>query len=111
MAFMPCPKAIKGRSIGFKKPKSKSEGRVRKNEEVRKEKKVRGMLLQPASSQPGLERGTVVLQENSITVRIIGEHKRMKVITQQLSVPNCMEIGTRTEDHKQCPAKNTPDHD
>ncbi|GFT63766.1 hypothetical protein TNCV_423831 [Trichonephila clavipes] len=81
------------------KPKCKSEGRVRKNEEVRKEKKVRGMLLQPASSQPGLERGTVVLQENSITMRIIGEHKWMKVITQQLSVPNCMEIGTRIEDH------------
>ncbi|GFU05475.1 hypothetical protein TNCV_3291171 [Trichonephila clavipes] len=70
-----------------------------------RERKVRGILHQPASSQPGLVRGTVVLLENSITAHITGEHKWMEVITQQLSVPNCMEFGTRTEDHKQCHEK------
>ncbi|GFY16923.1 transposable element Tcb1 transposase [Trichonephila clavipes] len=36
------------------------------------------MLLQPASSQPELMEGTVVLLENSITVRITKEHKQME---------------------------------
>ncbi|GFS98445.1 hypothetical protein TNCV_3478401 [Trichonephila clavipes] len=80
--------------------------RRKSEEEVRRERKVRGMLLQPASSQPGLLRRTVILLENSITVRITEQNKRMEVITQTLSVPNCMEIGTSTEDHKQCHEKH-----
>ncbi|GFX52077.1 hypothetical protein TNCV_4654061 [Trichonephila clavipes] len=36
------------------------------------------MLIQPASSQPRLLRGTVVLLENSITVQITEEYKRME---------------------------------
>ncbi|GFX29665.1 uncharacterized protein TNCV_2749991 [Trichonephila clavipes] len=34
------------------------------------DRKVKGMLFQPASSQPGLVGGTVVLLENSFTLRI-----------------------------------------
>ncbi|GFV32273.1 uncharacterized protein TNCV_1675591 [Trichonephila clavipes] len=36
------------------------------------------MLIQPARSQLGLVRGTVVLLENSITLRITEQHKRME---------------------------------
>ncbi|GFT07624.1 hypothetical protein TNCV_4045731 [Trichonephila clavipes] len=36
------------------------------------------MLIQPSSSQSGLVGGTVVLLENSITVRITEQHRRMK---------------------------------
>ncbi|GFW57033.1 hypothetical protein TNCV_3473161 [Trichonephila clavipes] len=36
------------------------------------------MLIQPANSRPGLVRGTVVLLENSITVWITEQHKRME---------------------------------
>ncbi|GFW36585.1 hypothetical protein TNCV_1955851 [Trichonephila clavipes] len=36
------------------------------------------MLIHSASSQPGLVRGTVVWLENSITVRITEQHKRME---------------------------------
>ncbi|GFW77124.1 putative transposable element [Trichonephila clavipes] len=50
------------------------------------------MLLQPASSQLGHVRG-IVLLENSITVRITEQHKRIEVIIQQLYVPNCIEGG------------------
>ncbi|GFT40245.1 uncharacterized protein TNCV_627491 [Trichonephila clavipes] len=49
------------------------------------------MLIQPASSQPGLVRGTIVLLETSITVWITEQQKGMEVITQQLYVPNCIE--------------------
>ncbi|GFX87747.1 hypothetical protein TNCV_2190241 [Trichonephila clavipes] len=42
------------------------------------DRKVRGMLIQSASSQPGLVRGTVVFLENSITVRITEQHKWME---------------------------------
>ncbi|GFX49082.1 hypothetical protein TNCV_786381 [Trichonephila clavipes] len=55
------------------------------------ERKVRGMLMQPVSSQPGLVRGTVALQEKSVTVRITEQHKWMEVITQQLDVLNRIE--------------------
>ncbi|GFT13058.1 hypothetical protein TNCV_431642 [Trichonephila clavipes] len=44
-------------------------------------RKVRGMLIQPASSQPRLVRGTVILLEGYFTVRITELHKRMKLIT------------------------------
>ncbi|GFW41609.1 hypothetical protein TNCV_4035251 [Trichonephila clavipes] len=44
------------------------------------------MLIQPASSQPGLVRGTLL--KNSFTVRITEQHKPMEVITQQLYTPN-----------------------
>ncbi|GFU68685.1 hypothetical protein TNCV_309001 [Trichonephila clavipes] len=46
------------------------------------------MLIQPASSQPVLMRGTVVLLENSITVRITEQHKGIEVIPH---VPNCLQ--------------------
>ncbi|GFU35328.1 hypothetical protein TNCV_2143711 [Trichonephila clavipes] len=49
------------------------------------------MLIQLASIQPGLVRGTVVSLENSITVRIAKQLKRTKVIPQQLYEPNCIE--------------------
>ncbi|GFW82577.1 hypothetical protein TNCV_4694591 [Trichonephila clavipes] len=39
------------------------------------DRKVRRMLIQPASSRLGLVRGTVVLLENSITVRITEQYK------------------------------------
>ncbi|GFV55696.1 hypothetical protein TNCV_754961 [Trichonephila clavipes] len=69
------------------------------------------MLIQPASSQPGLVRGTVVLLENFTTVRVSEQHKR-KVNTQQLYVPNCIEGGWYTHQRSQTvPRKNTPDHD
>ncbi|GFW36850.1 hypothetical protein TNCV_4348911 [Trichonephila clavipes] len=51
------------------------------------------MLIQPASSQPGLVRGTVVLLENSLTVRVTEQQKRMEMITQQHYLPNCIEGG------------------
>ncbi|GFT38941.1 hypothetical protein TNCV_388071 [Trichonephila clavipes] len=51
------------------------------------------MLIQSASSHPGLVRGTVVLLENSITLRITEQHKRMEVVFQQLFAPNCIEGG------------------
>ncbi|GFT92930.1 hypothetical protein TNCV_740801 [Trichonephila clavipes] len=54
------------------------------------------MLIRPSSSQPRLVRSTVVLLENSITVRITEEYKRMEVITQQLYVPNYIEGGWYT---------------
>ncbi|GFY30601.1 hypothetical protein TNCV_3117631 [Trichonephila clavipes] len=44
-----------------------------------------------ASSKPGLVRGTVVLLENSITVWITKQNKRMEVNTKQLYEPNCIE--------------------
>ncbi|GFU55132.1 hypothetical protein TNCV_426371 [Trichonephila clavipes] len=59
------------------------------------------MLIQPASSQEGLVRGTVVFLENSITVLIIEQHKWMEVITQQ----RMMMVGTCTKDPKQCHEK------
>ncbi|GFW19217.1 hypothetical protein TNCV_255441 [Trichonephila clavipes] len=46
------------------------------------------MLIQSASSQPELVRGTVDLLENSINMRIKEQHKRMEEITQQIYVPN-----------------------
>ncbi|GFW16938.1 hypothetical protein TNCV_2760661 [Trichonephila clavipes] len=51
------------------------------------------MLIQPASSQTGLVRGRVVMLENSITVLITEQHKRMELIIQQLYAPNCIEGG------------------
>ncbi|GFX65989.1 hypothetical protein TNCV_14101 [Trichonephila clavipes] len=76
------------------------------------DRKVRGMLIQPASGQPGLVKGTVVLLENSITVRITEQHKRMEVITQQLYVPNYIEDGWYTHQRsKTVPRKNTTNHD
>ncbi|GFV98622.1 jerky-like protein [Trichonephila clavipes] len=42
------------------------------------------MLIKLASSQPGLVRGAVVLLENSITVRITEQHKRMECNAEQL---------------------------
>ncbi|GFW92200.1 transposable element Tcb1 transposase [Trichonephila clavipes] len=57
------------------------------------DRKVRGTLIQPACNQPGLVRGTAVLLENSITVRITEQHKRVEVIIYQLYVPNCIEGG------------------
>ncbi|GFW90053.1 hypothetical protein TNCV_3485051 [Trichonephila clavipes] len=59
------------------------------------------MLIQPANSRPGLLRGTLVLLENSITVRITEQHKWMEVITQQLYVPNCIEGGWYTHQRSQ----------
>ncbi|GFX34944.1 hypothetical protein TNCV_2328841 [Trichonephila clavipes] len=41
------------------------------------------MLIQPASSQPGLVRGTVVLLKDSITKRITEQHKWMESSTFQ----------------------------
>ncbi|GFW35228.1 hypothetical protein TNCV_1695431 [Trichonephila clavipes] len=70
------------------------------------------MLIQPCSSQPELARGTVVLLENSITMRVTEQHKRMEVITQQLEVPNSIEEGWYTNQRfPTAPRKNTPDHD
>ncbi|GFW23739.1 hypothetical protein TNCV_2032821 [Trichonephila clavipes] len=70
------------------------------------------MLIQTASNQPGLVKGTVVLQENSITVRITEQYKRMEVITQQFYLPNCIEGGWYTPRRSQTvPQKNTLDHD
>ncbi|GFU28953.1 integrase catalytic domain-containing protein [Trichonephila clavipes] len=60
------------------------------------DRKVRRMLIQPSSSQPGLVRGTVVLLQNYITVRVSEQHKRMEVITLQLHVPNRIK-GERAE--------------
>ncbi|GFW55983.1 hypothetical protein TNCV_373891 [Trichonephila clavipes] len=42
------------------------------------ERKVMEMIIQPASSKPGLVSGTVVLLENYITMRVTEPHKRMK---------------------------------
>ncbi|GFW23195.1 hypothetical protein TNCV_3802951 [Trichonephila clavipes] len=65
-----------------------------------------------ASSQPGHVRSAVVLLENSITVRITEQHKRMEVITQQLYVPNCIEGGWYSHRRSQTvPRKNTQGHD
>ncbi|GFW74288.1 hypothetical protein TNCV_2524911 [Trichonephila clavipes] len=76
------------------------------------DRKIRGMLIQSAICQPGLVRGTVVLLENSITVQITEQHKRMLVITQQLYVPNCIEGGWYTHHRPQAvPLKNTPNLD
>ncbi|GFT97131.1 hypothetical protein TNCV_3857971 [Trichonephila clavipes] len=69
------------------------------------------MSIQPVSSKPRLVRGTVVLLENSITVRITEQHKRMEVITQQLYVPNCIEAGRYMHQRSQTmPQRNTPGH-
>ncbi|GFU41290.1 hypothetical protein TNCV_3011161 [Trichonephila clavipes] len=65
------------------------------------------MLIQPAISQPGLMRGTVVLLESSVTVRIIERHKRMEVIPQQLYVPNCIEVGRYTHQRPQTVPRKT----
>ncbi|GFV89118.1 uncharacterized protein TNCV_4913171 [Trichonephila clavipes] len=51
------------------------------------------MFIQPTSSQPGLVRGTAVLLENSITVRITEQNKRIERIAQQIYVKNCIEGG------------------
>ncbi|GFU88529.1 hypothetical protein TNCV_4442061 [Trichonephila clavipes] len=51
------------------------------------------MFNQPANCQPGLVRGTVVLLENSITMRITEQSERMEVIPQQLNIPNCIVGG------------------
>ncbi|GFX72114.1 hypothetical protein TNCV_3050371 [Trichonephila clavipes] len=51
------------------------------------------MLIPPDSSHPGLVRGTIVLLGNAITVQITEQHKRMKVVTHQLYVPNCIQRG------------------
>ncbi|GFW56570.1 hypothetical protein TNCV_1862801 [Trichonephila clavipes] len=56
---------------------------------------------QTASSQPGLVRDTVVLLENSITVWIIEQHERMKVITHQIYVLNCIERDWYTQQGSQ----------
>ncbi|GFY19992.1 hypothetical protein TNCV_2146851 [Trichonephila clavipes] len=70
------------------------------------------MIIQPASIQPEFFRGTVVLLENSITVQITEQHKRMDVITQQLYVPNCIEAGCYSHQKFQTvPRKYTPDYD
>ncbi|GFY16874.1 hypothetical protein TNCV_3689321 [Trichonephila clavipes] len=61
----------------------------------------RGMIIQPTNSQPELMRGAVVLLENSITVRISGQRKRMEVITQQLYIPNCIDGGWYTHQRSQ----------
>ncbi|GFY07825.1 HTH_Tnp_Tc3_2 domain-containing protein [Trichonephila clavipes] len=64
------------------------------------------MLLQPASSRPGLVRGTVVLLENSITVRITEQHKRMVAIPQQLYVPiHIMGVIYTSVSVLSCPSK------
>ncbi|GFW45727.1 thioredoxin-related transmembrane protein 1 [Trichonephila clavipes] len=66
--------------------------------------------IQPASSQLGFVRGTLVLLENSITVGITEQHKQMGVITQQLYLPNCIEGGWYMHQRSQTvPQKNTPD--
>ncbi|GFV10270.1 hypothetical protein TNCV_3439561 [Trichonephila clavipes] len=60
------------------------------------------MLIQPASSQLVLVRGTVVSLRISITVRIIEQPKWMEVIAQHFFVPNSLrEVGTLTKDPKQ----------
>ncbi|GFU99780.1 hypothetical protein TNCV_506011 [Trichonephila clavipes] len=67
------------------------------------------MLIQPASSQPGLVRGTVVLVENSITVWIAEQHKRVEVITQQLYVLIYIKISWYTHQKSQtAPGEKTP---
>ncbi|GFT01716.1 hypothetical protein TNCV_4205311 [Trichonephila clavipes] len=64
------------------------------------------MLTQPASSQLGLVRGTVVLLENSITVRITEQHKRKEVIPSSSTYRITLrEVGTPTKDRKQCHEK------
>ncbi|GFU42010.1 hypothetical protein TNCV_4676971 [Trichonephila clavipes] len=76
------------------------------------DRKVRGMHIQPASSQPGLVKCIVVLLENSITVRISEQYKQMELITQLLNVPNCIEGGWYTLQRSlTVPRINTPDHD
>ncbi|GFV40359.1 hypothetical protein TNCV_4092231 [Trichonephila clavipes] len=76
------------------------------------DRKGRGILIQPASSQTGLMRGTDVLLENSITVRITEQHKRIEVISQQLNVLNCIEGGWQTHVRSQkVPRKNTLEYD
>ncbi|GFV49599.1 hypothetical protein TNCV_2814571 [Trichonephila clavipes] len=57
------------------------------------DRKVSGMLIQSASNEPGLVRGTVVLLENSLTMRTTEQNKRMEVFTQQLYVPKYVEGG------------------
>ncbi|GFT55408.1 hypothetical protein TNCV_3189181 [Trichonephila clavipes] len=61
-----------------------------------------------ANSYPGVMRGTVVMPENSITVRITQKHKRMEGITQKIYVPATAlkELRTRTKEPKQCHEKN-----
>ncbi|GFV65228.1 hypothetical protein TNCV_4572281 [Trichonephila clavipes] len=75
------------------------------------------MLIQPVSGQLGLVRGTVVLLENSITVRIREQRKRIEVITnavryvEQLYVPNCIKGSWYLHERTQIvPLKYTPDH-
>ncbi|GFV63519.1 hypothetical protein TNCV_1551821 [Trichonephila clavipes] len=55
--------------------------------------KVRGTLIQRASSQPGLVRDTIVLLEYSITVEIPEEHKRME--DPWLLEPDAMFLASR----------------
>ncbi|GFV90355.1 hypothetical protein TNCV_4380701 [Trichonephila clavipes] len=75
-------------------------------------RKGRIMPIKPASSQPTLVGGTVVLLENSITVRIAEQHKWMGVVTQQHFAPNCIERGWYTYQRSQAaPRKDTLDHD
>ncbi|GFT30721.1 hypothetical protein TNCV_759161 [Trichonephila clavipes] len=57
------------------------------------DKKVRGMLIKPASSQMGLVKEAVVLLENSITMRITEQHNWIEGITQLLYIQNCIEEG------------------
>ncbi|GFV95742.1 hypothetical protein TNCV_1727921 [Trichonephila clavipes] len=60
------------------------------------------------STRPGLVRGTVVLLENFITVRITEQHKWMEVINQQFHVPKCINRGWYTHQRSQTvpPKKN-----
>ncbi|GFU20427.1 hypothetical protein TNCV_2521921 [Trichonephila clavipes] len=62
------------------------------------------MLIQPASSQPGLVKGTVVLLENSITLRITEQHKRIdKRIALRKVVKQCHEKTPQTRTKPLCP--------
>ncbi|GFS65729.1 hypothetical protein TNCV_3853731 [Trichonephila clavipes] len=76
------------------------------------DRKIKGILIQPASSQLRLVRGTVAFLGNYITVRTTGHHKRMGKNTQQLYVPKCIEGDWYTYQRSQTVAReHTLEHD
>ncbi|GFV26219.1 hypothetical protein TNCV_3150191 [Trichonephila clavipes] len=82
--FTTCSKTSQRCTIGFNSwpsrwPRQKSSEECSSNQ---------------SAVKPGLVRGTVVLLENSITVRITEQHERMEMVTQQFYEPNCIVGGS-----------------
>ncbi|GFX79240.1 hypothetical protein TNCV_695521 [Trichonephila clavipes] len=75
------------------------------------DRKIRIMIIQSASSQPGLVKGSGAFLGNPITTRISEHHKRMEGISQQLYLPNCIERSWYTHQTPSVPRKSTPDYD